>query len=71
MLSPQIEFPLFESLSAEGKLDWLKAGQDAAIDSQDRVRRKVFSRLGEIEKENRELKLLLTQLVDLIHKSQS
>jgi len=68
MASPQLEFPLIDFLPIEEKVEWLKKAQESDRDLTLRSNKKAFSRINELEKQVKEFKFLLTQLVDLLNK---
>lgn len=66
----QLKFPLKEFLPLEERIAWAERAQEADREELRKSNKKLFMELGEMKKDNKELRFLITQLVDLLSKSQ-
>ncbi len=70
MYAQQLEFPLEDCLSAEEKVNYLQKKVNDMEYSQDKVRKCIFAENSKRKTENKQIRLLLENLIDLLKRSQ-
>lgn len=70
MMAIQLEFPIQDCLTLEERVKYMSKQVDDLKTTQEKVRKKLFAENSQIKLENKQIKQVLRDLVDLLEKSQ-